>query len=159
MNDRTSDPLRMTANAAREVLEYIIDPCSTAIGAPAGLASMGLVLDGSVAGRPGAAVVHVTLGITEPGCMMQGIFAAAAEHGLRALPGVRTVVVSIDHGHVWSPDDMTAEYRARLSRVRAERKRRGDLFLRATEARFTCVGEPSSAFKVAECVANRAGYA
>jgi metal-sulfur cluster biosynthetic enzyme len=114
-------PLRATADASRTVLEGIVDPCSRAVGAPAGLVSMGLVLDVSVSGTPGAATVHVKLGITEPGCMMQGIFAAAAERAIRALPGVIEVVVSIDHGHVWDPDAMTAEYRAQLSRVRAER--------------------------------------
>ena len=84
---------------------------------------MGLVLDVSVSGRPGAAIVHVSLGLTEPGCMMQGLFAATAEREIRALPGVRSVTVDIDHEHIWSPDDMTPEYRARLSQMRAERRR------------------------------------
>jgi metal-sulfur cluster biosynthetic enzyme len=88
---------------------------------------MGLVLDVSVSGTPGAATVHVKLGVTEPGCMMQGIFSAAAERAIRALPGVIDVVVSIDHGYVWDPDAMTAAYRARLARVRAERTRRAEL--------------------------------
>ena len=83
---------------------------------------MGLVLDVSVSGAPGAAVVSVELGITEPGCMMQGIFSATAEREIRALPGVADVVVRIDHGHVWDPDDMAADYRVRLAKLRAERR-------------------------------------
>ena len=121
-----ADPLRATADATWRVLERIIDPCSKAVGAPVGLVSMGLVLDVSVSGAPEAAIVNVELGITEPGCMMQGVFSAAAERQIRALPGVADVVVRIDHGYVWDPDDMAAEYRARLARVRAERRLRAE---------------------------------
>ena len=117
-----ADPLREAADATLKVLEGIVDPCSQAAGAPAGLVSMGLVRDVSVSGAPGAAIVSVELGITEPGCMMQGIFAATAEREIRELPGVAAVAVRIDHGYVWAPDDMAAEYRARLSTVRAARK-------------------------------------
>ena len=99
-----ADPLRATADATWKALERIVDPCSKAVGAPVGLVSMGLVLDVSVRGAPGAATVNVELGVTEPGCMMQGIFSAAAEREIRALPGVADVVVRIDHGHVWDPD-------------------------------------------------------
>ena len=91
-----------------------------------GLVSMGLVRDVSVSGAPGAAIVNVELGITEPGCMMQGIFSATAEREIRVLPGVADVAVRIDHGYVWDPDDMAAEYRARLSMVRAERRLRAE---------------------------------
>jgi metal-sulfur cluster biosynthetic enzyme len=117
-----SDPVEATADAAWRILEGIVDPCSKAAGAPAGLVSMGLVRHVLVTGEPGAVIVSVELGITEPGCMMQGVFSAAAEHEIRQLPGVVDVSVRIDHGYVWDPDDMAAEYRARLSTVRAQRK-------------------------------------
>ena len=116
--------LRETADATWKVLEGIVDPCSTAVGAPVGLVSLGLVLDVSVHGAPGAAIVNVELGITEPGCMMQGIFSATAEREIRALPGVTDVIVNIDHGHVWDPADMAADYQERLAKVREERRRR-----------------------------------
>lgn len=121
-----TDQLHATADATWKVLERIVAPCSRAVGAPAGLVSMGLVLDVSVSGAPGAAIVNVTLGITEPGCMMQGIFSATAEREIRALTGVADVVVRVDHGHVWDPDDMAADYRARLSKVRLERTVRAE---------------------------------
>ena len=117
-----TDRLRATADAIWKVLEAIVDPCSKAVGAPVGLVSMGLVLDVSVSGAPEAAIVNVQLGITEPGCMMQGIFSATADREIRELPGVADVVVRIDHGYVWGPDDMAAEYRARLAKVRSERR-------------------------------------
>ena len=121
-----TDPLRATADAIWKVLEDIIDPCSKAVGAPVGLVSMGLVLDVRVSGAPGAAIVNVQLGITEPGCMMQGIFSATADREIRALPGVADVLVSIDHGYVWGPEDMASEYRAWLAKVRTERRVRAE---------------------------------
>ena len=109
-----------------KVLEGVIDPCSQAAGAPVGLVSMGLVRDVSVTGPPGAAIVNVELGITEPGCIMQGIFSAAAEREIRLLPGVADVGVRIDHAYVWDPDDMAAEYRVRLTMMRADRRLRAE---------------------------------
>ena len=121
-----ADPLRETTDAILKVLDGIIDPCSQSAGAPAGLVSMGLVRDVSVSGTPGATIVNVELGITEPGCMMQGIFAATAEREIRSLPGVAEVAVRIDHAYVWDPDDMAADYRAHLSMMRAERRLRAE---------------------------------
>lgn len=128
MNGHTddSDPARVAVDTIWKVLESIIDPCSRAVGAPSGLVSMGLVLEVSVEGAPGAAIVNVRLGITEPGCMMQGIFSATADREIRALPGVAEVDVHIDHEYVWSPVDMAAEYRDRLSEVRTERQLRAE---------------------------------
>ena len=117
-----ADPLRETVDATWNVLEGIIDPCSRGAGAPVGLVSLGLVRDVSISGAPGAAIVNVELGITEPGCMMQGIFSTTAEREIRALPGVAHVAVHIDHGYVWDPEDMAAEYRAHLATVRAKRR-------------------------------------
>ena len=121
-----ADQLRATTDAILKVLEGVIDPCSQAAGAPVGLVSMGLVRDVSVTGPPGAAIVNVELGITEPGCMMQGIFSAAAEREIRLLPGVADVGVRIDHAYVWDPDDMAAEYRVRLTMMRADRRLRAE---------------------------------
>jgi metal-sulfur cluster biosynthetic enzyme len=102
-------------------LEAIVDPCSTASGAPAGLVSMGLVRDVAVDVRRHGAQVRVTLCITEPGCLMGALFQLTAERELARLPGVAEVDVRVDHGHVWSPEQMTAEYRRRLAEVRAQR--------------------------------------
>jgi metal-sulfur cluster biosynthetic enzyme len=102
-------------------LEAIVDPCSAASGAPAGLVSMGLIKEVVIEQRTAGAHVHVTLCITEPGCLMGALFQLTAERQLAELPGVANVEVHIDHGHVWGPERMTPEYRRRLADVRARR--------------------------------------
>jgi metal-sulfur cluster biosynthetic enzyme len=105
-------------------LEAIIDPCSRASGAPAGLVSMGLVGAVNVENQPDGAHVHVTLYITEPGCMMGALFQLTAERDLIELPGVSHVQVEIDYSHVWGPEQMTSEYRRRLAEIRECRRRK-----------------------------------
>jgi metal-sulfur cluster biosynthetic enzyme len=67
--------------------------------------------------------VHVTLYITEPGCIMGALFQLTAEQDLSALPGVAQVKVEVDYSHVWGPEQMTPEYRQRLSELRERRRR------------------------------------
>jgi metal-sulfur cluster biosynthetic enzyme len=103
-------------------LEAIVDPCSQAMGAPAGLVSLGLVKGLDIEERQGRrASVRVTLCITEPGCLMAAVFQEAAQQKLSSLPGVDEVEVVVDHGHVWDREQMKPEYRLRLERLRAER--------------------------------------
>jgi metal-sulfur cluster biosynthetic enzyme len=102
-------------------LEGIIDPCSVASGAPAGLVSMGLVREVYVEDRREGAHVRVTLCITEPGCLMGALFKLTAERELAQLAGVAEVDVRVDYGYVWGPEEMTDEYRRRLAEVRARR--------------------------------------
>jgi metal-sulfur cluster biosynthetic enzyme len=104
-------------------LESIIDPCSRASGAPAGLVSMGLVGAVTVDERPEGAHVRVTLYITEPGCIMGALFQLTAEQELLKLPGVSEVKVEVDYSHVWGPEQMAPEYRQRLSELRERRRR------------------------------------
>ena len=105
-------------------LESIVDPCSRASGAPAGLVSMGLVGGVAIEEQPDGADIHVTLYITEPGCMMGALFQLTAEQDLADLPGVRNVKVEVDYSHVWGPEQMTPEYRRRLAEIRACRRGR-----------------------------------
>jgi metal-sulfur cluster biosynthetic enzyme len=103
----------------KAVLEGIIDPCSRATGAPAGLVSMGLVGPIAIDRRDDGAHVHVTLYITEPGCMMGAIFKPNAERALAEIAGVASVAVEMDYGHLWLPEQMAPEYRRRLAEIRA----------------------------------------
>jgi metal-sulfur cluster biosynthetic enzyme len=105
--------------AINRTLEAIVDPCSRATGAPAGLISMGLVGPIAIDERSDGAHLHVTLYITEPGCMMGSIFQVNAERALAALEGVASVAVEMDYGHVWLPEQMAPEYRRRLAQIRA----------------------------------------
>ncbi len=101
-----------------DTLEAITDPCSIAAGAPAGLVSMGLVGEVTINESRGGARVDVTLFVTEPGCMMSAIFQVAAKNKIEELPGVETANVDIDYDYLWSPSQMTPEYRKKLEEYR-----------------------------------------
>ena len=58
--------------------------------------------------------------ITEPGCIMGALFKLTAERELVQLPGVVDVAVDVDYGYIWSPEDMSPDYRRRLTEVRAK---------------------------------------
>lgn len=112
------DPL--TEERIRSVLNDIIDPCSVAARAPAGLDDMGLV--GSVEIRPGAdgATVSVTIGTTHPFCMMAAIFMNEANRRIGELAGVRDVNIALDHGEIWTPSRMKPHYREQLEALQRE---------------------------------------
>jgi metal-sulfur cluster biosynthetic enzyme len=117
-----TDPRVTLKETIYRALETIVDPCSQAMGAPAGLVSLGLVKEVEIEERRGRrAKVRVTLCITEPGCLMAAVFQEAAGRELPRLPGVDEVEVVVDHGHVWDREQMEPEYRLRLERLRAER--------------------------------------
>ena len=101
-----------------DTLEAITDPCSIAAGAPAGLVSLGLVGDVAIEEIENGARVDVTLFVTEPGCMMSAIFQVAAKDKIEALPGVEAANVDIDYDYLWSPSEMTPEYRKKLEEYR-----------------------------------------
>jgi metal-sulfur cluster biosynthetic enzyme len=108
--------------AIRMSLETIIDPCSRAMGAPAGLVSLGLVRNVEIDEKPGSgACVRVTLSLTEPGCLMGAVFQETAQQQLAKLPGVAQVHVCIDHGHVWDPQQLEPTYKTRLREIRGQR--------------------------------------
>lgn len=103
-------------------LNSIVDPCSRAAGAPAGIAEMGLVRQLEVHHNPGGASVRVVIGVTEPGCLMGAAFVNDAHNLLQALPGVAEVHVSMDHAFDWTPEDMSPAYQARLDQLRQIRR-------------------------------------
>ena len=107
-----------TADEVRDVLNAIIDPCSTTAGVPAGLADMGLVSGIGISGGPGRERVSVTVGVTEPSCLMLGSFAAEARARLLALPGVEEVDLTLDSGFTWTEERLDPDYRRRLAASR-----------------------------------------
>ncbi|MBW8836824.1 MAG: DUF59 domain-containing protein [Burkholderia sp.] len=112
----TADELRERIGA---LLNEVVDPCSAAAGAPAGLVDMGLIRTLEVAEAPEGLEVTVVVRVTHPSCMMAPIFLAQVQNLVHALPGVSAIHASLDTGFDWTPNDMTPEYRARLSRHRA----------------------------------------
>lgn len=101
--------------AIREALETIVDPCSAVAGAPAGLLTMGLIRRLEIAPEPEGAAVRLTIGVTEPSCLMGAAFVDAARRKVSTVPGVARVEATLDTEHSWIPDDMDATYQARLA--------------------------------------------
>lgn len=111
----------MNEDTVRAVLNSVIDPCSAAAGAPAGLVEMGLVRGIALSRNPDGLDIDIVLCVTEPGCVMGGSFAEEVKIRLSVLPGVRQVRVELDGAADWSPRDMTPEYRERVAAVRRVR--------------------------------------
>src|SRR5215210_1549936 len=102
-----------------ELLNEVVDPCSAAAGAPAGLVDMGLIRELEVADGDGGLEVTVVVRVTHPSCMMAPIFLAKVQGLVHELPEVGAIHASLDTGFDWTPADMSDGYRARLSRHRA----------------------------------------
>jgi metal-sulfur cluster biosynthetic enzyme len=109
-------------SSVRAVLNTVVDPCSVVAGVAAGIDEMGLVRHLEVLEGPDGAIIRVTIGVTEPGCLMGVPFAKEAQKRLQALPGVTSVEVTLDHALDWTPEDMSPEYQARLGAFRAARR-------------------------------------
>lgn len=112
----------MNTDLIRAELDKIVDPCSAVAGAPAGIGEMGLIRDLSVRERADGVAVRVRIGVTEPGCLMGGSFAAQARERLAKLDGVVEVDVEFDHAADWGPEDLAPGYRLRLEAVRSTRR-------------------------------------
>jgi metal-sulfur cluster biosynthetic enzyme len=106
----------MTVEEVRERLNTVIDPCSAAAGAPAGLVDMGLIRAVTVCNGADGVEVNVSVRVTHPSCMMAPIFLAQVQ-GLD-LEGVSAIHASLDTGFDWTEEDMTPEYRSRLGERR-----------------------------------------
>ena len=100
------------------ILNGIVDPCSTAAGAPAGLVDMGLIRERSVEPDGTGWQVRVRLSVTHPFCMMAAVFINDVEKRLRAMREWTLIDVRLDSKTIWSPEMMTPAYAARLEDVR-----------------------------------------
>jgi metal-sulfur cluster biosynthetic enzyme len=124
---------RLTAGAPgeddiRAALNTVIDPCSRAAGAPAGLADMGLIRRLEVRPVPPDLVdVHLVIGVTEYACLIGPSFAAEARKRLAPMPGIRELVIDLDGEFDWDPQDMSPAYQARLD----QRRQQGNTFFLA----------------------------
>jgi metal-sulfur cluster biosynthetic enzyme len=113
----------ITEAAIREALNEIVDPCSRAAGAPAGLVEMGMIPTVTLADMgEGQMEVGVKLIVTHPFCMMSSIFINEIDQKLSAMAGVGKVNVEFDASDFWTPDLMSDDYRQRLAANRARRR-------------------------------------
>jgi metal-sulfur cluster biosynthetic enzyme len=106
----------------RAALDEILDPCSVAAGAPAGLVEMGLLRALELSDGEDGARIRLRIGVTEPGCLMGASFAAQARARLELLGGVASVEIELDHANDWMPSDIDPAYQRRLDAVRSTRR-------------------------------------
>ncbi len=106
----------------RAELNEILDPCSVVAGAPAGIEELGLVRELTLVRSPGGLAVRLSIGVTEPGCMMGASFVVKARERLEALDEVASVDVRLDHRADWEPVDLDPAYAERLERMRAGKR-------------------------------------
>lgn len=112
-------PDGLTEQQVRDALNTVVDPCSAAIGVPAGINEMGLVRHVEV--RPTRLLVQIA--ITDPGCVLGPSFVASARECLSVLAGSRSLDIVLSDWALWSEEDMSPEYRDRLESARSERRR------------------------------------
>lgn len=105
-----------------DALNGVIDPCSRAIGVPAGLVEMGLVSEVRVTQGEHGLLVEATISATEPACMMIAVFATEAKVRLMALPDVSKVDITLGYSSDWSEAQMEPGYHKRLSAARDSRR-------------------------------------
>jgi metal-sulfur cluster biosynthetic enzyme len=109
--------------AVRQVLDTIVDPCSRAAGAAAGISEMGMIPEIRFSqGNGNATDIAVRLIVTHPFCMMSNLFIKEIVERLEVVDGVGAVTVEFDPGQIWTPDLMTPGYAARLEDARARRR-------------------------------------
>jgi metal-sulfur cluster biosynthetic enzyme len=113
----------ITEATIRQILNEIVDPCSRAAGAPAGLVDMGMIPTITLSDSSNDQIeVGVKLIVTHPFCMMSSIFINEIDQKLSALPGISKVKVEFDASDFWTPDLMSEDYRQRLEANRARRR-------------------------------------
>jgi metal-sulfur cluster biosynthetic enzyme len=107
----------------RAILDTIVDPCSRAAGAPAGISEMGMVPDITITPADGnKSNVRVHLIVTHPFCMMSNLFVKEIIERVGAEDWVGKAEVDFDPGMLWTPDRMSPDYAERLEAARAKRR-------------------------------------
>jgi metal-sulfur cluster biosynthetic enzyme len=102
-----------------EALNTVVDPCSRAAGAPAGLVEMGLIRTLDIAERDDGLVATVVVRVTHPSCFMAPFFLAQVQELFLQFPEIASVDACLDTGYDWTPADMSETYRQRLARHRS----------------------------------------
>lgn len=101
------------ADAVREMLRTVPDPCSIASGAPIDIVDMGIVRDIHVFGG----YVQIVLRLTNPFCFQAGLISEAIEREVGQTMEM-PVKVEIDPTDDWTPERMAAGARSRLRKLR-----------------------------------------
>lgn len=103
-----------TERRVSDALRTVADPCSIAAGVPIDLIAMGLL----AALEVHSGHVTITLRLTGPFCMQIGNIIERVTSAVRAVDGVDTVRVDIDHQAEWLPSMMAPGARSALRQIR-----------------------------------------
>jgi len=100
----------------RSAIDAIDDPCSTALGRPVGLNTMGVV---RAVDMPTPGHVTISLVLTDPVCPYRARFEAEITRVVQGLDGISTCDVEVAD-EIWWPD-MDPRFRSWTSRPLADR--------------------------------------
>lgn len=93
-------------------LDQVVDPCSVAAGAPAGLVTMGMV--SRVVVHADERTAEVTIKLTHPSCFMAPFFLQQVRSELASIDELQRVDVDLDEAWDWTPAEMDPDYRGLL---------------------------------------------
>lgn len=102
------------ADAVRQALRTVADPCSVSWNVPLDVVSMGLV----EVTAPSKGTVTIVLTTTTPFCLMSGQIAEDIAKAARAVDGVEHVDVQAGGSPSWHPEKMEDSARAKLGQIR-----------------------------------------
>jgi metal-sulfur cluster biosynthetic enzyme len=111
----------VTVDQVHDALAAVLDPCATAAGVRGSIVEMGIVREVRVQHGVDGAHVHLSIGVTEPTCIMFHAFARDAHREVAAMSGVREVTVELAEYQIWTEDDMAPRLRNELAAVRQRR--------------------------------------
>lgn len=115
--------MTVTKDQVLQILNDIVDPCSSTAGVPTGLVDMGMVESVDVTDQPDGTHIAVDLLMTEFGCLMAVPFRVTATDLLETLPGVAHVEIGLCTTTEWTEDRMSPETRLQLAERRSSRRR------------------------------------
>lgn len=99
-----------------EAVGTLYDPCSLTAAMPVTIVDLGIVRSISVDAQGD---VRIRIGTTSPACLLcPSVIHRGLKETVAAVPGVRSVELSVDPTFVWTPEAMNQEVRDELDRRR-----------------------------------------
>jgi len=101
----------VTAEAVREAVAAVIDPCSRFIGSNMGFGELGMI-DAVEVTDEGEA--HISLLLDDPTCLYMVEIERSVRLAALSVPGVTAAVVSVRWDELWTDERATEEARTKL---------------------------------------------
>lgn len=111
--------------SVRDAVGSLYDPCSLTAAMPVTIVDLGIVRSVHVDDEGN---VEIKIGTTSPGCLLcPSVIWRGLQETVGAIPGVRSVKLSVDPTFFWTPEQMNQETRRKLDERRDEVAERLDL--------------------------------